>query len=436
MPYVLNLIYLLLLAVTAPYWLWVRATKGKYREGFAEKFWGSVPVRTTQGECVWMHAVSVGEVNLLAPLIERMEQHHPGCEIVISTTTQAGFMLAQKKYAPRQVFYAPLDFSWSVRRAISRMRPTVLMLAELELWPNWILAAQSAGVKVAIVNGRLSEKSFRGYQRIRRLVKSLLQRLDLVAVQNQAYADRFLALGAAEEKVTVTGCVKFDHAKTDRSNPATKQLQALANFSADDVVFLAGSTQPGEEEMALEIFAGLAPKYPKLRLVLVPRHPERFEEVAQLLSKRALPFARRSRLLQDGAAENARILLVDVVGELGAWWGTSQIAFVGGSMGNRGGQNMIEPAAYGAAVSFGPNTWNFRDIVSLLKGRDAAVVVKDEVELQAFVERCLQEPAYAQELGKRAQALVLEQLGAADRTIELLGELLPSKRRYLRRFAA
>lgn len=435
MPYLLNLIYLLLLAVTMPYWLWMRATKGKYREGFSEKFWGSVPVRSTQGECIWMHAVSVGEVNLLAPLIERMEQQYPGCEVVISTTTQAGFALAQKKYAPRQVFYAPLDFSWSVNRAIARMRPTMLMLAELELWPNWILAASKAGVKVAIVNGRLSEKSFRGYGRVKWLVASLFSKLDLIAVQNQEYADRFLSLGAPADKVAITGCVKFDHAKTDRQNPATKQLHELAKFADQDVVFLAGSTQPGEEAMAIEIFSALVEKYPALRLVLVPRHPERFEEVAQLLAKQGVAFSRRSRLPQEDASES-RVLLVDVVGELGAWWGTAQIAFVGGSMGNRGGQNMIEPAAYGAAVSFGPNTWNFRDIVALLRGRDAAVVVRDQAELTQFVTRCLEEPAFAEELGQRAQSLVLEQLGAADRTIDLLGKLLPSKKRFFRRFAA
>jgi 3-deoxy-D-manno-octulosonic-acid transferase len=190
------------------------------------------------------------------------------------------------------------------------------------------------------------------------------------------------------------------------------------------VVLLAGSTQEPEEAAAVEIFRALQPAWPQLRLVLVPRHPERFESVARLLDTSGVLWHRRTLLDQNPATPGARILLVDVVGELGAWWGTARIGFVGGSLSNRGGQNMIEPAAYGVAVCFGPNTRNFRDIVAAMLARDAAVVVRSTAEFRRFVERCLSDGAYTAALGGRAKALVAEQLGATDRTLRLLSAVI------------
>ena len=423
MAYLLNAIYLLLLAAASPWLVWQAWRTGKYRGGWGAKLLGRVPRRNGNGPCLWLHAVSVGEVNLLATLIERWERRHPQWEIVISTTTLTGFLLATKRYAPRTVFYCPLDLTWAASRAMRRVRPTLLVLAELELWPNLIRAARKHGAKVAIINGRLSEKSFRGYQRIGWLMRWVLSDIDLVAVQNDEYARRFLELGAPPAAVQVTGSIKFDGARTDRANADTQRLARLAGITADDMVFLAGSTQEPEESLALEAFEALAPSHPRLRLIIVPRHPERFDAVADMLDRRGVRWQRRSKV-PAGTVDSARILLVDAVGELGAWWGTASIAFVGGSLGQRGGQNMIEPGAYGAAVSFGPNTWNFRDVVAQLLARDAAVVVADGGALTTFVRRCLEEPAFAGELGQRARELVLEQQGAADRTIELLGILV------------
>ena len=454
MPYLLNLVYLLLIFFSLP-WLLVQAVrKGKYREGYAAKLLGRVPERTSNKTCLWLHAVSVGEVNLLAPLLKMIEKERPDWECVISTTTATGMALAKKKYPKHLVFYCPLDFSWAVKAAMRRIRPDVLVLAELELWPNLIRAAKRHGAKVAIINGRLGDKSFRGYRRIRPLVAGLMRQIDLVAVQDETYAERFRVLGARSETIHVTGSMKYDDAQTDRNNPTTRRLAALAGFGEDDIVLLAGSTQEPEEAMALETFRALSLQWPRLRLVLVPRHPDRFESVAKLLDSSGIAWQRRSALGSETAggsraADHAhasvgmapaasgniaslsplpsplspRVLLVDVVGELGAWWGTAEIAFVGGSMGSRGGQNMIEPAAYGAAVSFGPNTWNFRDIVSAMLDRDAAVVVEDSEQFTRFVRRCLEEPEYAAMLGSRAQALVLEQLGATEKTFRLLGTL-------------
>ena len=427
MGYLLNLLYLVAILVASPYLLYSAIRHGKYREGWREKLLGKVPHRSGKSPCLWLHAVSVGEVNLLAPLLGRWEKHFPDWECVISTTTLAGYALARKRYAPRTIFYCPLDFTWSVRRALRRIRPDLLVLAELELWPNLVAAAKRAGVKVAIINGRLSDKSLRGYQRIAAVARTTLEQVDLIAVQNEEYAQRFRQLGALPVAVSVTGSIKFDGALTDRGNPATQRLAKLAGIQDTDAVFLAGSTQEPEESLAVDVFAKLVSKHPNLRLILVPRHAERFEEVARMLERSGHSWQRRSALDTKGINPPARILLVDVIGELAAWWGTAKIAFVGGSLGKRGGQNMIEPAAYGAAVSFGPNTWNFRDVVATLLAREAAVVVKDGNEMEAFVRRCLEDLEFADTLGQNARALVLEQVGAADRTVELLAGLAASQ---------
>ena len=445
--WVLNVVYLAVIAICAPLIVWQAIRTGKYRDGYREKFLGLVPRRGGDATCVWIHAVSVGEVNLLATLLRELRAAHADWQFVISTTSRAGFELARERYADLSVVYCPLDFSWAVRTAMRRVRPTLLVLAELELWPNLIVAAKQHSAQVAIINGRLSDHSFPGYRRIRPLVACVLQQIDLIAAQNEESAERFRALGAPPERVRVTGSLKYDGAQTDRNNPRTVALRQLAGIAEDDIVLLAGSTQEPEEQVAVDIFGRLAPEHPRLHLILVPRHPERFEGVAKLLDTSGLTWVRRSQLnrkrLPTDCVEDSRdathrrpILLVDTVGELGVWWGMASIAFVGGSFGSRGGQNMIEPAAYGAAVSFGANTWNFRDIVAALLTAEAAVVVQNAQELEAFVRRCLENPPYAAGLGARAQQLVRSQLGATGRTAALLEELLNDRVPCLRREAA
>lgn len=442
--YLLNLVYLVLLVVLSPYFLYAALRKGKYRAGWSSKLFGLVPRRTGWRSCVWFHAVSVGEVQLLGPVITEIERRRPRLDIVISTTTRTGFEVATKKYAGHTVFYCPLDFTWSTTTAMRRMRPDVLVLAELELWPNLIRTARASGARVAVVNGRLSDRSFRGYRRIRPLVSRLLQSIDLIAAQNENYAERFVALGADPAHVRVTGSVKFDGAQSDRNNPRTMALRALAGLANDDVVFVAGSTQRGEETAAVEVFRALKDEHARLRLILVPRHPERFDTVARMLDESGLPWQRRS-LLENGDggllperpegyfAQKTpvpfapRVLLVDTVGELGAWWGTANIGFVGGSLGSRGGQNMIEPAAYGAAVCFGPNTQNFRDVVAALLAHEAAVVVANQQELMQFVRRCVEDEGYAAELGSRAAALVADSRGATQSSVSLILDLLGNR---------
>ncbi len=367
--------------------------------------------------------MSVGEVNLIAPVISKLRERCPDHRIVISSTSRTGFELAHRKFPTDIVTYAPLDFSWATREAVRRIRPELLVLAELELWPNLIDAAKRAGARVAIVNGRLSEKSYAGYRRIRPLIRSTFRQIDGLTVQNTEYAARFEALGVVATRMEVTGNVKFDGAECDRHNPATARLALEAGLADGDLVFVAGSTQAPEEQMALEAFRQFAARYPRLKLLIVPRHPERFAAVAEILRNSPVDWARRSEFSATHHVPS-RVWLIDTIGELSAWWGRADLAFVGGSFGRRGGQNMIEPSAYGAAVSFGPNTKNFSDVTRLLLAAEAAVVVRDQEELNQFVGRCLADEDWRLQLGNRAQTVVQQQLGVLTRTTDALEELI------------
>ncbi len=421
-----------------PYILYMSIRRKKYRHGWKQKLFGAVPeLSPTEGDRkrLWLHGVSVGEVNLLKPIVRELEKRRPDWEYVVSATSETGCELAKKLFGDRApVFYCPLDFKPVVDRAVRRLKPDLLVLVELELWPGLVRAASDAGVRVAIVNGRISDKSFKRYRLVKRALAPTFRRIDLVAAQDEIAAGYFKALSPCPELVSVVGSVKFDGVQTNRANSATERLAKLAGIESDDVVFLAGSTQDPEESGALETYRRLYRDFPKLKLILVPRHRERFEEVAKLLDESEFTWTRRSTL-QEGArpqppkdaapnADPRRILLVDAIGELGAWWGTAAIAFVGGSWGNRGGQNMLEPAGYGAAVSFGPNTRNFRVVSEALLNAQGAVVVANVDEMEAFVRKCLLEPEYCRSLGAAAQTLTLRNAGASERTVAALEALL------------
>ena len=437
-----NLCYAVALIAVCPFIFYRMIVLKKYRAGWKAKLFGyspELPEHHPTTKRIWLHAVSVGEVNLLKPLVWQLTEKHPEWQYVISSTSTTGYAVARNLFADRhEVFFAPMDFSWAVRNTLTRLNPDMLILAEQELWPNLIMYCKASGGKLAVVNGRFSEGGFARYFKIRSIWQLIMRQLDLVCVQSETYADWSRQLGVKAENVHVTGSLKFDNAQTDRNHPNTQSLQQLAGIAPDDIVFLAGSTQEPEEELAVETWLALRESHPKLRLILVPRHPERFDAVAQMLNRRvgdsSRCWRRRSQFQPEETSvdlqstnnlNNERVpILVDTVGELGAWWGTAHIAFVGGSMGKRGGQNMLEPAAYGAAVSFGPNTKNFRDIVSLLLTDDAAVVIRNGNELTTFIRRCLDEPEFAETLGQRAQQLVQKHIGATAKTVELLETLM------------
>ena len=424
MAYLYNFAYLVIIILASPFLIITSIRNGKYRQGWGAKFLGFVPRCRNDKPCIWLHAVSVGEVNLLQTILTEISLKHPDWECVISTTTLSGMDLAKRKYSQYTVFYCPLDFSWAVANAFRRIKPDMLVLVELEIWPNIIRTAHKRGCPVVIANGRLSEHSFAGYRRIGFLIRQTMKRIAAVAAQNKDYASRFVSLGVDASRVHITGSIKFDGAQTNRENEATQSLMSLSGLDPDVPVILAGSTQIEEETQILQTYTELLPDHQELQLIIVPRHPERFDAVAEMLKNQSISWIRRSEITEPLASGMWKILLVDVIGELGAWWGTADIALVGGSFGKRGGQNMIEPAAYGAAVCFGPSTRNFRDVVQQLLDAQAAVVVHDQLELTEFVRKCLQDKPFSEDLGTRAKNLVSEQLGATTQTINILAEAM------------
>jgi 3-deoxy-D-manno-octulosonic-acid transferase len=424
MRYILNLLYLTLLFLISPWLVFKAFTTGKYRRDMLTKFLGRAPARAGTRPCIWFHAVSVGEVLLLRQVIARFRRRRPDWEVVLSTTTDTGMDVARKDFSDVCVFYWPFDFTWAVTRALRNIRPNVVVLAELELWPNFIGEAKRQGCSVALINGRLSPRSYRGYGRIRWFVGRLLRQVDLFAVQNPTYAERLVKLGSPGERLHVTGSVKYDGVNTDRNNPKTAELARLLRVTNDDLIWIVGSTQAPEEQIALDLYRKLRQDLPSLRLFLVPRHKERFAEVAQLIAARGFTLVRRSQVTEPVSDRNA-VVLLDTLGELGALWGLAGVAFVGGSLTARGGQNMIEPAAYGAAVTFGPNVWNFQETVDRLLEQHAAVQVSDAVALERETRRLLMNAAARAELGRNALEFVASQQGATERTLDLLDTLLP-----------
>lgn len=435
-----NLCYLLILVLAAPIITYRALALGKYREGWAEKLFGNVPQRQSLQPAAWFHAVSVGEVLQLLQIVKRFREAQPGYEIIVSCTTSTGKAVAEEKFSDCLVCYYPLDFSWAVRRAMKRLRPDLMVLVELELWPNFILESERRHVPLALINGRISEKSFNGYRKLRPLLRRLLSVFSVLATQSDLYAERLKTLGAPADRIHVTGSIKFDGIQTERNNERTSEIRSGFRVSADDYVFIAGSTQFPEEKYALDAYRELKTKFTALRLVLVPRHKERFAEVASLIEAEGFTLIRRSEI-KEGKARNSidesedPVLLLDTLGELNACWGLANFAFVGGSLTNRGGQNMIEPAAYAAVVTFGPNTRNFKDVVDLLLAGDAAEVVRDETELRQRLEHYLTHPETGRERGERARELVCRQQGATKKTIDLLTNLLSSNSESITRAA-
>jgi 3-deoxy-D-manno-octulosonic-acid transferase len=427
-----NLLYLTAMIVASP-WIAYRAiAHGRYRRGVRQKLFGIRPsdINMTSQPTAWFHAVSVGEVNLLPGLVTAFRKRHPHWRVVISTSTDTGYDLALDRFSKTgvPVFFCPLDFSWAVKRTLRTLQPKLLVLAELELWPNLIRLATESGCQCAVVNARLSEKSFVTYTKASRFLRTTFQRLAWVGCQDHDYSSRFIACGTPETAVSVTGSLKFDDAPTTRDTNEVHDRVNWAGAGAWHQIMLAGSTHNGEERMAIDAYLQLRAAHPELRLIVSPRHATRFDEVAALIETKGLNCRRRSQSRAAATEWDAdTVILVDTIGELRHWWGAARVAFVGGAFGERGGQNMLEPAGYGCAVCFGPNTKNFEDIARRLIAADGAVRLNQESELAEFVDRCLNDIPAADRLGIHAQAMVMSHRGATQRTIEHLAELATSR---------
>ncbi len=425
MSLLLDIVYSGGVLLASPVLAYKALTSAKWRTGYRERLGGVAP-REGDAPCAWVHAVSVGEMNLVRPLVQALAKERPDCEIVLSTATNTGRATAERLYPGRRVFYYPLDFSWAVGRSLSRIRPSLILLVELEVWPNLLSAAARRGVPVAIVNGRLSEGAFRRYRLIGPLVARWLRNVALFCVQSPTYAERLKALGAPADRVVVTGNMKFDAAPAapEGLKAELQNLAASFGLGPDEPLLIGGCTWPGEDEALLDMYPRLKRQFPALRLLLAPRQADRFGPVEQLVRRAGLPCIRRSALKEGRTGGPGAVILLDTLGELGRLYALGTLVFVGGSLIPRGGQNTIEPSALAKPVLFGPHTANFRDVNEELLAHGAARRVADAAELEAALRDLLARPEAAAEMGRRARQVVDKHRGATRRTIEALGPFL------------
>ncbi len=411
----------LVLVLLSPIWLVRILRHGKYRAGLHERL-GKVAARlhhSDQRRVIWVHAVSVGEVLAVSGLISELQQRLPGHRVVISTTTLTGQNLARRQFGEENVFYFPLDFGFAVRPYLRALRPEMIVVAETEFWPNFLRLARQSSARIAVVNARVSDRSFPRYRRFRALIAPVLRNIDLFLTQGKEDRCRLVEMGAPSDRVQVSGNLKFD-LKPPVETPVVTQLKsALANAGP---VLVCGSTVEGEEPIVLHAFRAIREQFTQAVLILAPRHPERFGQVADLLAAEQIPFWRRSQW--DGLEKIAAgVFLLDTIGELAGTYALADVAFVGGSLVPKGGHNILEAALHGVAIVVGPHTENFRDIVALFQHADA-VQVTDADSLASTFLRLLADDARRRDLGSRARELLRANAGATARTVAALEPLL------------
>ena len=377
---------------------------------------------------IWIHAVSVGEVLAARPLLDSLRQTYPTHRLLLSTTTATGQLVAtQLGDAVDGSFYAPFDLPPFVTRTLDRVAPDLLVLVDTEIWPNLLRACQRRGVRTVLVNGRMSERSYRGYHLARRFMGRVLEDLDRVCIQSEVWGRRFLDLGLSPDRLKVTGSLKFDAvdvAATAADLHVGDRVLPYFRFASDRPVLVAASTLRGEEEPVLRAFARIRETAEDAVLIVAPRHPERFEEARQLAIEHGFMVARRSDLSADGTS-SASVVVLDTIGELARLFQLSTLVFVGGSLVPAGGHNIVEPAVFGKAVVFGPHMENFFDIADMFVRREAARQVHSAGELEETLVALLVDPVKRASLGAAARALVDANRGARHRSLAAIAELLP-----------
>ena len=410
----------------SPRLLYEAVRHGKYVGTLRER-WGHLPDRVDAGgrPSIWIHAVSVGEVQAARTLIPGLRDRYPGHRLWLSTTTRTGRAVAAGIEGVDGLFYFPLDLPPAVDRVLDRVRPALFVAVDTELWPNLLRRCARRGVRTVLVNGRISDRSYPRYRLVRRWFRRVLADVDRCCAQSDESARRLVDLGAPADRVVTTGNLKFDALPATRPGPSSRDgLPRSLGLAPDRPVLVAASTHPGEEGPVLDAFRRLRARAPDLVLVLAPRHPERGAELAALAAGRGLAAVRRSRLPEDGAGR-AEVVVLDTVGELPALFPAATVVFVGGSLAPVGGHNLIEPAVWGRPVVFGPHMENFAEIAELFVAHRAARRVSGAGELEPVLAELLADPRQRAELGTAARSLVEANRGAAARSLAEIAAVLP-----------
>jgi 3-deoxy-D-manno-octulosonic-acid transferase len=402
---------------------------GKYVTGLRQRL-GNLPRIDSKGRpVIWLHCVSVGEVQAAKSLVRSLSQTFPNFALVISTTTVTGQQIARKIFRDNAVaiFYFPIDWAWTVRRVLRAVNPMAILIMETELWPRLFLEARRRAIPFAVLNGRISAASFKRYKLIRPFIARVLSNLTLAVMQSGKDAARIRELGMRDARIAVSGNLKFDSALVSANPNATSEIRNRFDFADGRPLIVAASTHDPEETVVLDAFRRVRQSHPAARLLLAPRHPERFAEVAALLHTSEFSVARRSaRAASDDA--HADIVLLDSIGELNAVYGLADVAFVGGSIAPSGGHNVIEPTAHGVCTITGPHTQNFSAITNAMLAEDALIQLSNTSEPAAGLARVLDELLSdnnrRREIGERAKAVCERNRGATERTIDLISQIL------------
>ncbi|HEV2418913.1 MAG TPA: 3-deoxy-D-manno-octulosonic acid transferase [Terriglobia bacterium] len=431
MYFVYSLLFVLGAIVLAPYYAWRYRKTPLLRASWRDRL-GWISARPARPGSIWVHAVSVGETLAVAGLVEQLAARFPGREIFISHVTPTGREAGEKRL-PQLAgrFFLPLDLAGPMRRAMRRLRPALLIIVETELWPHLLRAAHQAGARVALVNARLSDRSFRGYRLGRPLMRRVLEDVDLIMAQTPGDAGRFREIGAAPERVGMAGNLKFD-SRPPGSSPIVTALKPALAGAGRAPVLVAASTMPGEEELVLRVWNAVRERYPQALLILVPRHPARFDQVARLLEQQAgqgREYVRRAALATDSAElllQLARpsVLLLDTLGELQSVFELADVVFIGGSLVPTGGHNLLEPAWWAKPVIFGPHMENFRDAARIFLKAGGAVQAQDADHLGDEILNLFGDEARRKSIGQAARAVIERESGATARILERLAALL------------
>lgn len=394
-----------------------------YAKRWGERFGFSALAPTRP--VIWLHAVSVGESLASAPLVRALQQRYPDHQLLVTTMTPTGSARVKALYGDSVLHcYAPYDLPGSVRRFLNDAQPQLAIMMETELWPNTIAALSKREIPVVLANARLSQRSAKGYAKVHKLVRPMLKRLACVAAQNSEGGQRFVELGLPPERLQITGSIKFDMTLNPEDQMQGQQLRQLwlGEQSHQLTLLIAASTHKGEEQQVLDAFVAARRQYPELRLLLVPRHPERFNEVAQRVEAQGLGLVRRS---ENAALGEGLVILGDSMGEMMALFGAADLVFMGGSLVPTGGHNMLEPALYALPIVSGPHLFNFQEISQVLLAAKGMQEVADVSELSAALVNLVAQPEQAQAMGQAALGVVESNRGALGRTVELLSEQVP-----------
>ncbi len=427
MKYVLDIVYSIVFLLLLPKLLFRRFTQNRYKEGWSNRF-GKIEKHTNK-KTIWIHAVSVGEVNATRTIIGSLKEKFPQYEIVLSTTTDTGFARATQLYAKEiSVFFFPMDFSFIMRRAFKRLAPAICLLMELEVWPNFTTIANEFGSKVVVVNGRLSARSFPRYKLIRFATKWMFGKVTMFLSQSDEYSQRFEALGVAREKIINTGTLKYDTAELTDKIDGRDILKKEISLDDRENLWVCGGTGPGEEEIILEVFSELGKNdaTKDLRLAIIPRKPERFNEVAKLITDAGFKLHRYSEIKgkSDLEIDKSAVILGDTMGDLRKFYALASCVFVGRTLTPMGGSDMMESTAMGKFTTFGPYTFNFKQTVDALLKDNGAVEVKDKKELLAQIDKAIQDPQYKNSIATNGQNVIKKNQGATKKTLDIISKLL------------